>query len=42
MADVETPNNRATPANDTPDSFTNRSAISERTRYHGNVIKLLK
>ena len=32
MADVGTPNNRATPAKDIPNSFTNRSAISERTR----------
>ena len=32
MADVETPNNRATSANDIPNSFTNRSAISARTR----------
>ena len=32
MADVETPNSRATSANDIPDSFTNRSAVSERTR----------
>jgi hypothetical protein len=28
MADVETPNNRATPANDIPNSFTNRPVIS--------------
>jgi hypothetical protein len=32
MADVETPNNRATSANDIPNSLTNRSAVSERTR----------
>jgi hypothetical protein len=32
MADVETPNNRAASAKDIPDSLTNRSAISERTR----------
>jgi hypothetical protein len=32
MADVGTPNNRATSAKDIPNSFTNRSAISERTR----------
>ena len=31
MADVETPNNRATPAKNIPNSFTNRSAIFERT-----------
>jgi hypothetical protein len=31
MADVETPNNPATSANDTPNSFANRSAIFERT-----------
>jgi hypothetical protein len=29
MSDVETPNNRATSANDIPNSFTNRSAVSE-------------
>jgi hypothetical protein len=33
IADVETPNNRASSANDIPDSLTNRSAVSERT--HG-------
>ena len=32
MADVETPNNRATPARPISNSFTNRSAVSERTR----------
>ena len=32
MADAETPNNYATPANDIPNSFINRSAVSERTR----------
>jgi len=32
MADVETPNNRATSAKDFPNSFINRSGISERTR----------
>ena len=32
MAAVETPNSRATCANDIPNSFTNRSPISERTR----------
>jgi hypothetical protein len=32
MADVETPNNHATSANDIPNFFINRSAISERTR----------
>ena len=31
MADVETPNDRATPAKDIPNSLINRSAISERT-----------
>ena len=32
MADGEAPNNRATSARDIPNSLTNRSAISERTR----------
>ncbi len=32
MADVETPNNRATSTRDLPDSFTDRSAMSERGR----------
>jgi hypothetical protein len=31
MAEVETRNNRATSANDIPNSFTDRSAISERS-----------
>jgi hypothetical protein len=32
MAEVEIPNNRTASAKDIPNSFTNRSAISERTR----------
>ena len=32
MADVETLNNRATPAKNIPNSLINRSAVSERTR----------
>jgi hypothetical protein len=31
MADAETPNNRATSAKDIPNSFINRSAISDLT-----------
>jgi hypothetical protein len=42
MADVETPNNLATPAKGIANSFINCSAISERTRHHGNVIKLFE
>jgi hypothetical protein len=37
VADVETPNNRATSTNDIPKSFINRSVISERTREIGDV-----